>query len=78
MLQGFELPVNVCATTSAAEAIRGAQYAIHAVPVQHSRDFLHSIRVRLAWSPVAAGALSHLQACAAPACMLLLSGLAQP
>ena len=44
--QGFELPKNVCATTSAAEAIKAAQYAIHAVPVQHSREFLQSIKVR--------------------------------
>ena len=44
-MQGYELPANVCATTSAAEAIKAAQYAIHAVPVQHSREFLHSIKV---------------------------------
>lgn len=43
-LQEFELPHNVRATTAAAEAITGAQYAVHAVPVQHTRAFLHSIR----------------------------------
>jgi glycerol-3-phosphate dehydrogenase (NAD+) len=40
------MPANVTATTSMAAAIAGAQYAVHAVPVQHSRAFLHSIRVR--------------------------------
>jgi len=35
----------VVATTSAAAACAGAQYAIHAVPVQHSRAFLQGIRV---------------------------------
>lgn len=39
------MPVNVTATTSMAQAIAGAQYAVHAVPVQHSRAFLTSIRV---------------------------------
>jgi len=39
------LPANVTATTSMAEAIEGAQYAIHAVPVQHSRAFLESVKV---------------------------------
>ncbi len=34
------------ATTGLVEAITGAQYAIHAVPVQHSRKFLESIAVR--------------------------------
>lgn len=38
------LPVNVRATTDAAEAIAGASYAVHAVPVQHSRAFLEGIR----------------------------------
>lgn len=41
------LPANVNATTSAAEAIAGAQFAIHAVPVQHTRVFLQGIKVRL-------------------------------
>ena len=36
------------ATTSALEAIDRAQYAIHAVPVQHSREFLSTIQVRQA------------------------------
>jgi hypothetical protein len=43
--QDWTLPPNVTATTSAAEAITGAQYAIHAVPVQHTRAFLSSIKV---------------------------------
>lgn len=44
-MQDFELPINVNATTSAAEAIAGAQFAIHAVPVQHTRAFLQGIKV---------------------------------
>ena len=47
-LQDFVLPPNVNATTAAAEAIAGAQFAIHAVPVQHTRAFLQSIKVRRA------------------------------
>ena len=43
-LPDWELPPTVTATTSAAEAIAGAQFAIHAVPVQHSRAFLEGIR----------------------------------
>lgn len=43
-VQDFTLPQNVRATTDAAEAIAGAQYAVHAVPVQHSRAFLSSIK----------------------------------
>lgn len=43
-LQDFVLPANVRATTDAAEAIAGASYAVHAVPVQHSRSFLASIK----------------------------------
>ncbi|KAK9812373.1 hypothetical protein WJX73_005748 [Symbiochloris irregularis] len=42
-LQGYKLPSNVVATTAAQEAIEGAQYALHAVPVQHSREFLSGI-----------------------------------
>lgn len=42
--QDFELPPNVRATTDAAEAITGAQYAVHAMPVQHSRAFLEGVR----------------------------------
>ena len=47
LLQDYLLPSNVVATTSAAEACAGAQYAIHAVPVQHSRAFLHAIKVHI-------------------------------
>ena len=43
-LKEFKLPENVRATTSAEEAIRGAQYAVHAVPVQSSRAFLQGIK----------------------------------
>lgn len=43
-LKDFTLPNNVTATTSAVEAITGAQYAIHAVPVQHTRAFLAAIK----------------------------------
>jgi glycerol-3-phosphate dehydrogenase (NAD+) len=43
-LPGYELPLKVTATTSAKEALNGAQYAIHAVPVQHSRAFLSEIK----------------------------------
>lgn len=43
--QDFTLPDNVTATTSMAEAIADAQFAVHAVPVQHSRRFLDSIKV---------------------------------
>lgn len=32
--QGFNLASNIRATTCAAEALCGAQYAVHAVPVQ--------------------------------------------
>ena len=45
LLQDFQLPPNVTATTSAAEAISGAQFAIHAVPVQHTRAFLQGVKV---------------------------------
>lgn len=43
-LPDYELPLNVTATTSAKDALKGAQYAIHAVPVQHSRAFLTEIK----------------------------------
>ena len=46
LLQDYLLPPNVNATTSAAEAIAGAQFAIHAVPVQHTRAFLQGIKAR--------------------------------
>lgn len=42
-LSDFTLPPNVSATTSPKDAIEGAQLAIHAVPVQHSRAFLQGI-----------------------------------
>ena len=45
------LPPNVRATTDAAEAISGAQYCIHAVPVQHSRAFLERPELRDALPP---------------------------
>ena len=44
LLQEFVLPNNVRATTSAVEAIHGAQYAVHAVPVQSSRAFLVAVK----------------------------------
>ncbi|KAL6770729.1 GPD1 [Auxenochlorella protothecoides x Auxenochlorella symbiontica] len=43
-LPAWVLPPNIVATTSAREAIEGAQYAIHAVPVQQTRSFLQSIK----------------------------------
>jgi hypothetical protein len=43
-VQDYEMPANITATTSMAEAIQDAQYAVHAVPVQHSRAFLASIK----------------------------------
>ena len=45
MLQGYELPHNLVATTSMSEAILGAQYAVHALPVQQTRGFLAGIKV---------------------------------
>lgn len=45
LLQDLTLPHNITATTSMAEAIAGARYAIHALPVQHSRAFLTAIKV---------------------------------
>ena len=52
-MQDMALPHNITATTSMAEAIAGASYAVHALPVQHSRVFLHAIKVNKAacqWS----------------------------
>lgn len=46
MLQGYQLPPNLMATTSMPEAITGAQYAVHALPVQQTRAFLTGIKVR--------------------------------
>lgn len=43
--QGFVMPNNVRATTHAPEAIVGAKFAVHAVPVQSSRAFLQVGRV---------------------------------
>jgi glycerol-3-phosphate dehydrogenase (NAD+) len=43
-LPGIPLPHNLTATTDAAVALRGAQYALHAVPVQASREFLKAVR----------------------------------
>uniref|UniRef100_A0A061SMH3 Glycerol-3-phosphate dehydrogenase [NAD(+)] n=1 Tax=Tetraselmis sp. GSL018 TaxID=582737 RepID=A0A061SMH3_9CHLO len=43
-LKEFRLPDNVRATVDAAEAIRGAQFALLAVPCQHSRAFLRRIK----------------------------------
>ena len=45
LLQDLTLPHNITATTSMAEAIAGARFAIHALPVQHSRAFLTAIKV---------------------------------
>ena len=53
------LPSNVTATTSVAEAIAGARYAVHALPVQHSRAFLTSIKVCL----LPCRASQHLLSC---------------
>ena len=47
VLQDLTLPNNITATTSMAEAIAGARFAIHALPVQHSRAFLTAIKVLL-------------------------------
>ena len=47
------------------EAISGAQYAIHAVPVQHSRVFLESVKVRVT-KP-----LHQVLSCSSPANELL-------
>ena len=41
--QDFKLPPNVRASTDPAEAA-AASYAVHAVPVQHSRAFLEGIK----------------------------------
>lgn len=43
-LKEFTLPGNVRATTNASEAIAAAKFAVHAVPVQHSRAFLHGVK----------------------------------
>lgn len=43
-LQEFKLPDNVTATTDMKQALDGIQFAVHAVPVQHTRGFLSSIK----------------------------------
>lgn len=48
VVQEMALPHNISATTSMAEAIAGASYAVHALPVQHSRLFLQAIKVSIA------------------------------
>ena len=48
--QEFTLPLNMTATCVAADAIRGAQFAVLAVPVQASRSFLKVQRQRPAHS----------------------------
>ena len=62
--QDYELPPNVNATTSAAEALAGAQFAIHAVPVQHTRAFLQSIKAR----PFGRGGSRWAGACCGGSC----------
>ena len=51
LVQDLTLPHNITATTSMAEAIAGARFAIHALPVQHSRAFLTAIKVVLCYLP---------------------------
>ena len=43
-LPQYELPKNIRATTDAKEALADADFIIHAVPTQHSRKFLESVR----------------------------------
>jgi glycerol-3-phosphate dehydrogenase (NAD+) len=43
-LPGVELPENLSASTDVESVLRGAQYVIHAVPVQASRAFLESVK----------------------------------
>ncbi|XP_044371174.1 glycerol-3-phosphate dehydrogenase [NAD(+)], chloroplastic isoform X3 [Triticum aestivum] len=42
-LSEYSLPENIVATTSASEALAGANFCFHAVPVQFSSSFLESI-----------------------------------
>ncbi|KAF7041123.1 hypothetical protein CFC21_050953 [Triticum aestivum] len=42
-LSEYSLPENIVATTSASEALAGADFCFHAVPVQFSSSFLGSI-----------------------------------
>ena len=57
------LPANVTATTSVSEAIAGARFAVHALPVQHSRAFLTSIKVCAPGLSCAALQCSFIVAC---------------
>lgn len=50
-MQEMTLPHNISATTSMAEAIAGASFAVHALPVQHSRVFLQAIKVNTVAGP---------------------------
>ena len=43
-LPKYELPTNIRATIDAAEALRGCDFIIHAVPVQQSRVFLSGVK----------------------------------
>ena len=43
-LPGFTLPDNLSASTNLESVLAGAQYVIHALPVQASRAFLASIK----------------------------------
>jgi len=42
-LSQFELPPNIVSTTSAEEALEGATYILHAIPMQQSQDFLKKV-----------------------------------
>lgn len=43
-LPKYELPKNIRATTDAKEALKDSDFIIHAVPTQHSRKFLSSVK----------------------------------
>lgn len=43
-LPKYELPKNIRATTNAKEALENSDFIIHAVPTQHSRKFLSSVK----------------------------------
>jgi len=47
-LPDYELPPNVSATTDIEAAVEGAQYAVHAVPVQASRAFFTKNKAHIA------------------------------
>ena len=42
-LKSYPLPPNLRASTTVPEALAGAQYVVHAVPVQHSAAFLTQV-----------------------------------